>query len=39
LHLAACEFLRTQGDSVELASDDNRQLAAAHALGIPIAAL
>jgi predicted nucleic acid-binding protein len=39
LHLATCEFLRTQGDSVELASYDNRLVAAAHALGIPMAAL
>jgi predicted nucleic acid-binding protein len=39
LHLATCEFLRAQGDSVELASYDNRLLAAARALAIPIAAL
>ena len=39
LHLATCEFLRAQGDSVELASYDNRLLAAAHALRIPMAAL
>jgi hypothetical protein len=39
LHLATVEFLRTQGEPVELASYDNRVLAAARALGIPIAAL
>jgi predicted nucleic acid-binding protein len=39
LHLATCEFLRAQGDSVELASYDNRLLAAARALAIPIVAL
>ena len=39
LHLATIEFLRRQGDSVELASYDNRLLAAAQALGVPLAAL
>lgn len=34
LHLATIEFLRGQGDSVELASYDARLLAAAAALGI-----
>jgi len=38
LHLATVEFLRAQGEPVELASYDNRFLAAARALGIPIAA-
>jgi len=33
LHLATIEFLRGQGDSVELASYDNRLLAAARGLG------
>jgi predicted nucleic acid-binding protein len=39
LHLATSEFLRGQGESVALASYDNRLLAAAQALGISIAAL
>jgi predicted nucleic acid-binding protein len=39
LHLATVEFLRAQGEPLELASYDNRFLAAARALGIPIAAL
>ena len=39
LHLATIDFLRGQGEAVELASYDNRLLAAARALGIPIAAL
>ncbi|HWZ68077.1 MAG TPA: PIN domain-containing protein [Stellaceae bacterium] len=39
LHLATVEFLRAQGEQLELASYDNRFLAAARALGIPIAAL
>ena len=33
------DYLRRQGETVELASYDNRLLAAAQALGIPIAAL
>lgn len=39
LHLATADFLRRQGESVELASYDNRLTAAAQALGIPLAAL
>jgi len=39
LHLATIEFLRGQSEAVELASYDNRLLAAARALGIAIAAL
>jgi predicted nucleic acid-binding protein len=39
LHLATIEFLHSQGDSVELASYDNRLLTAARALGVPLAAL
>jgi hypothetical protein len=36
LHLATIEFIRRNGDQVELASYDNRMLAAAGALGIPV---
>ena len=39
LHLASIEFLRGRGQSVELASYDERLSVAARALGIPIAAL
>ncbi len=39
LHLATIHFLRRHGDTIELASYDKRMLAAAAALGIPIAAL
>jgi uncharacterized protein len=39
LHLATVDFLRTQGEPVELASYDKRLVAAARALEIPIAAL
>ncbi len=39
LHLATIEFLRRQGEVVHLASYDNRLIAAAQALGIPLAAL
>ena len=39
LHLATVDYLRRQGEPVELASYDNRLLAAARALGIAIAAL
>jgi predicted nucleic acid-binding protein len=39
LHLATMDFLRDRGDTVELASYDNRLTAAAQALGIPLAAL
>jgi hypothetical protein len=38
-HLATIEFLRGSGEAIELASYDNRLLAAAAALGIPAAAL
>jgi hypothetical protein len=36
LHLASIAFLRARGQTVELASFDERQLAAARALDIPI---
>ena len=36
LHLATIEYLRSQGHSVDLASYDNRLIAGAHALGIPL---
>jgi hypothetical protein len=36
MHLASIEFLRAYGQKVELASFDERQLAAARALHIPI---
>lgn len=39
LHLASIEFLRSQGQTVELASYDQRFITAARALRIPIAAL
>ena len=39
LHLATMHFLSRQGESVELASYDNRLLTAAAALGIPAAAI
>ena len=39
LHLASIAFLLGRGQTVELASYDDRLLAAAQALGIPIAAL
>jgi predicted nucleic acid-binding protein len=39
LHLASMEFLRARGQSIELASYDERLIAAARALSIPIAAL
>ena len=39
LHLATAEYLRQQGEAIELASYDGRLLSAARALGIPIAAL
>lgn len=39
LHLSTIEFLRRQGEPVELASYDRRLLAAAEALGIPVAGL
>jgi len=39
LHLATAEYLRGQGEMVELASYDNRLIATARALGITIATL
>jgi predicted nucleic acid-binding protein len=39
LHLASIEFLRLQGQTIELASYDDRLLLASKALGIPIVAL
>ena len=39
LHLATIEFIRGQGETVELASYDNRLLAAARALGIALSQL
>src|SRR2546428_7643562 len=36
LHLSTAEFLRAQGELVELASYDNRLLAAARAMSIPL---
>ena len=39
LHLATLDFVRRREEAVELASYDNRLLAAAQALGIPIAPL
>ena len=39
LHLASIEFLRGRGQAVQLASYDDRLVAAARPLGIPIAAL
>jgi hypothetical protein len=39
LHLATLDFLRAQGDPVELASYDDRLVSAAQALGIPLADL
>ena len=39
LHLAAIDFIRTRSEPVELASYDDRMVAAATALGFPLAAL
>ncbi len=39
LHLASLDFLRAQGQRPELASYDDRMLAAARAMRIPLAAL
>jgi predicted nucleic acid-binding protein len=39
LHLATADYLRRQGEPVELASYDNRLVAAARTIGIPIVAL
>ena len=39
LHLASIEFMRLQGQTIELASYDDRLLLASKALGIPVVAL
>jgi hypothetical protein len=39
LHLATIEFIRLEGEAVELASYDNRLLAAARSLGITLSPL
>ncbi|HJU15657.1 MAG TPA: PIN domain-containing protein [Stellaceae bacterium] len=39
LHLATVDWLRSNGEEIELASYDNRMLAAARALGIALASL
>jgi uncharacterized protein len=39
LHLATMDFIIRSGEAVDLASYDNRLIAAAEALGIPIATL
>lgn len=39
LHAATMDYLRQRGESVELASYDNRLVEAAEALGIPLASL
>ena len=39
LHLATLDFIRGSGESVQLASFDNRLLAGARALGIEVATL
>jgi hypothetical protein len=39
LHLASVEFLRGRGQSIELASYDDRLLSAARAMGIPLLTL
>jgi predicted nucleic acid-binding protein len=39
LHLATMDFVRSRGEALELASYDHRLVAAAQALGIPLAAL
>ena len=36
LHLASLEFLRSQGQTIELASYDRRMVAAARAMGVPL---
>ena len=36
LHLATLDFLRRQGQSIELASYDQRMLSAARAMGMPV---
>ena len=39
LHLATIDFVRGQGETVELASYDNRLLAAARAFGVALSEL
>jgi len=39
LHLATIEFLRSEGELPQLISYDTRLVAAARALGVPIAAV
>ncbi len=39
LHLATVDFIRARSEEIELASYDSRLIAAAQALGIPLAAL
>jgi uncharacterized protein len=39
LHLATMDFVRAQGETVELASYDGRLVAAAQAIGIPLASV
>jgi predicted nucleic acid-binding protein len=39
LHLASIEFLRGRGQAIELASYDERLVAAARGIGIPVASL
>jgi predicted nucleic acid-binding protein len=39
LHLATADYLRQQGEPIEVASYDNRLLDAARAIGIPMAEL
>jgi len=39
LHLAAVDYLRSPGGSIELASYDTRLIAAARAVAIPLAVL
>jgi hypothetical protein len=39
LHLASADFLRSQGQAVQLATYDERQLEAARALGLEVIAL
>jgi hypothetical protein len=39
LHLATIEFIRGEGETVELANYDNRLLAAARALGVALSSL
>lgn len=36
LHLASCEFLRSRGQRIELASYDGRMVDAARAIGLPL---